>query len=139
MKLHRVLITLFSLMLIVSCSSDNDDDGQPTENSLLIGKWQRISTVDQDGEITDDTFTCNITEFTTNKYIVTDYTDANCTQEFSSGDLPYTRVDDFIYFGEISQDIKVEITELTSTTLKLKGEYLDADVLYYDIVTYIRR
>jgi hypothetical protein len=139
MKLFRVLFAISALLLFNSCSSSEDEKEQPDDTSLLIGEWQRISTEDQDGEITDDTYTCDITEFTSDSYIVTDYTDADCTQEFSSGSLPYIRVDDLIYFGEVSQDIKVEITELSSSTLKLKQEYSDGGVLYYDIVTYKRK
>ena len=139
MKPFRVLFAISALLLLNACSSNEDDDEQTDDSSLLIGKWHRISTEDQDGEVTDDTSTCDITEFTANSYIVTDYTDADCTQEFSSGSLPYTRVGDFIYFGEVSQDIKVEITDLSSSKLKLKGEYSDAGVRYYDIVTYNRK
>ena len=139
MKVFKVLVTLLALTILNSCSSNEDDKEPSSESSLLIGKWHRISTEDQDGNITDDTYTCDITEFTENEYIVTDYTDSDCTQEFSSGSLPYTKVDNLIYFGEINQDIKVEITDLSSTTLKLKGEYMDNNENYYDVVTYERR
>ena len=139
MKVFKVIITLLALTILNSCSSNEDDKEQSNESSLLIGKWHRISTEDQDGNITDDTSTCNLTEFTENEYIVTDYTDSDCTQEFSSGSLPYTKVNNLIYFGEINQDIKVEITDLSSTTLKLKGDYSDNNENYYDVVTYERR
>lgn len=140
MKPFKHVLILLVLMIFNSCSTNEDENEQSGDTSLLIGKWHRISTEDQDGNVSDDTSTCDLTEFTDNSYIVTEYSDSNCTQEFSSGSLPYTRVDDFIYFGEISRDIKVEITDLSSTTLKLKGEYTDNDgMTYYDIVTYNRR
>ena len=140
MKIFKIPFTVLAFFLLTSCSSNEDENVPAVNDSLLIGEWQRIGTEDQDGIITDDTYSCNITEFTENNYIVTDYLDTDCTQEFSSGSLPYTKVEDLIYFGEVSQDIKVEITNLSSTTLELKGEYSDnTGNIYYDIVTYSRR
>lgn len=139
MKIHKALLAFIPLVVLFACSSDESSDPQADSDSLLIGEWKRMNTEDQDGNLSDDTSTCNITEFTADQYIVTDYTDANCSEEFDSGSLPYLKEDDFIYFGEKSQDIKVEITELSKNTLKLKGEYSDnAGNQYYDVVTYSR-
>ena len=139
MKAFKLFSILSILILFNSCSSSSDDTtDQNNESSLLIGKWYRLSSEDQDGNITDDTNTCYVVEFTESDFIATDYIDADCTTEFSSGGFPYTKIENYVYYGEVSQDIKHEITELSQTTLKLKGEDMDQGIYYSDTVTFER-
>lgn len=133
---------LFSIValsfLIIACSSNDDsNDDQNESNEALIGSWFRESTEDQDGMISDDSQFCMVTEFTSDLYIVTEYSGVDCSIEFGSGSIPYTLVGDKVYLGDVSLDIYHEIVLLNETTLKLKQDYSDNQGnTFYDIVTY---
>ncbi len=123
------------LVVVVTDSENNQNDSE----DALIGRWFRESTEDQDGMVTDDSQNCLVTEFTSDLYIVTDYTGADCSVEFSSDSLQYTLVDNKIYLGDVSLDIYLLIVAINDTTLKLKADYSDNQGnTFYDIVTYYK-
>jgi hypothetical protein len=140
MKSFKTLSILLLLFVSISCSKNDDSNNvNKTDESLLMERWFSESIEDQDGDTTDVSTLCLFIEFTEELYIATDFTGENCSIEFSSGSLPYSRINDLIYFGEVSQDIKIKITALTETTLKLRQDYSDDQgTQFYDIVTYSR-
>ncbi len=138
MNLTKIFSIATLCFLVIACSSNDDSNNNQNETeNALIGSWFRESTEDQDGMITDDSQFCLVTEFTADLYIVTEYSGADCSVEFSSGSFAYTLVGDKVYLGDVSLDIYHLIVTLNETTLKLRQDYSDNQGNdFYDIVTY---
>ena len=140
MKFHQILLIFLVSIIIISCSNDDDANIPQQEEAILIGTWKRMNTEDQNGDITSDIETCNLTEFTAEDYTVTTYMDADCMDEFTVATLPYTRVENILYYGETTSGESVEIIALTDTTLKLKNVFSEpSEAEIYNIVTYSRQ
>jgi hypothetical protein len=121
----KKLLFLFATVLLISCSSD--DNGNPTTENSIVGKWQLTQILQYCNPVSG--YTCNpsfdITQFMDNGNSTAKYADLdnndNCVQftddntyivEGSALTETYSITYDYVY--------KYKIIELTNTSLRLE-------------------
>lgn len=135
MKTLKIATIFFLSLITVSCSSD-DSGSTNSVQELLVGRWLRESTQDANGNVTNNTGSCLITEFTQNTYTVSDFNGPDCSEFVSSESSSYI-ISAFDIYLNGNQEIDFKIVELNDTTLKLRvfnSELSEGDA--QDTITY---
>nr|WP_315249941.1 hypothetical protein [uncultured Flavobacterium sp.] len=133
-KLNILFLSLLTLIAVVSCNKDDDDNSSPA----IEGKWQilqqggtlaTLETVDVEGfcnkpitEISQDGLLKSIIFLTVN---------STCTPMTLQG--TWTKQDSKITFKLLDKTYVYEIVELTVSTLKLKQ--IEGEAIWYTVYT----
>ena len=125
--------TLQALLDSINCS---------TNNASLIGTWRIISLTSNGVEELQDELSaagiCYWHEvYTASTLTDMEYSGTNCDTENIIETIDYSFANSIISFT--NGDDPVEVTELTTTTLKYQDVYTESGVTYTDIYTYSRQ
>ncbi|WNH08872.1 lipocalin family protein [Thalassobellus suaedae] len=138
-NLKKTFLIVLSVF-VLSCSNDDKDSGKAISVNDLVGSWLLVSDVDEEGieyvEEGDCDYLLVFTETTINGQ---EYYGVNCNQLDQDSPLVFSLNGDFLSFTEEEEEIKNEILELTSTTLKLRYDYVEEEESFYDITTFIKQ
>src|SRR5690554_8060416 len=145
-KFYYLVVLLFSVGILVSCSSD-DDSGHAGNTDLIVGKWMLY----QDGDMSGGTEVLQLWdhecdtkkdfwEFTSNEEVSENYFSSNCNLETSFGQ--YTIEGDTIKltttYGDTTFTINGQIQVLDENNLKIKIEETFGTINYVYIYVFKR-
>ncbi len=145
-KVYYLVVLLFSVGILVSCSSD-DDSGHAGNTDLIVGKWMLY----QDGDMNGGTEILQLWEhdcdtkkdfweFKSNGEVTENYYDIYCDLETSFGQ--YTIEGDTIKltttYGDTTFTINGQIQVLDENNLKIKIEETFGTINYVYIYVFKR-
>ena len=145
MRLKRILVLIFSMLIITSCKKDVPLPEIIIDADLLIGKKRKLiehTGIYPDGTISDLIFSDTI--FTGGCYLNTIYEYTETEHIIDLDCSEYSNIDTIIINWEFNDDsseihhfytydtVKYEILELSSKFLKLKEGFLNDSVHNFD-------
>lgn len=140
MRNLKSLALIFLATLVLSCSSEGNNNEDIISVSDLVGTWLLISDIDQDGEEYVEDGDCDyIIVFTETTINGLEYYGDNCDLLDNNDPLIFTFDGDSYTFTEEGEVVKEMILELTSTTLKVRYDYVEDGEDFYDITTFTKQ